>query len=54
MGCKMVLFHVLFTATETYEYINKKKYFLYMYTIIAKDKVLIYWIVPDIMNIYKN
>ena len=25
-----------------------------MYTIIAKDKVLLYWIVPDIMNIYKN
>ena len=25
-----------------------------MYTIIAKDKVLIYWFVPDIMYIYKN
>ena len=23
-----------------------------MYTIIAKDKVLIYWFVPDIMYIY--
>ena len=50
---QMVLFHVLFTATETYENTNKKK-LLYMYTIIAKDKVLIYWFVPDIMYIYKN
>ena len=25
-----------------------------MYTIIAKDKVLIYWFLPDIMYICKN
>ena len=53
MGRQMVLFHVLFTATETYENTNKKK-LLYMHTINAKDKVLIYWFVPDIMYIYKN
>ena len=34
--------------------IQIKKKLLYMYAINAKDKVLIYWFVPDIMYIYKN
>ena len=31
MGRQMVLFHVLFTATETYENTNKKKTFVHVY-----------------------